>query len=320
MKRIEVLNLPQVFESLKDAKGLGFAYAIMKNKKIIAAEKENLMVTMPVIPKYNQYLSEMNALIKDFCVEHKEGSPILLEGLEMLEGKSKEEFEEAVNKLHTEYKDVIAERKNNIDEYQAFIKDDSDIEFYTINESNLPSELTLHELLMLAELIRFEDRESEPIELTKYQLLTYVNIFSHIFDVPSLSSVNCEARNKCLYNFVVFRTAHKELHNDPIIKDWLMYEKERKALAAKHAAMDIFGDVLVQHSKNGQDDKFVIKDEASFNAELTVLNEKYEKELTAFYNFLNQKITINIYKINQEEFPQTMSLDNLQTLELFIKN
>ena len=320
MKRIEVLNLPQVFESLKDAKGLGFAYAIMKNKKIIEAEKESLMTTVPVIPKYNQFLSEMNALIKDFCVEHKQENPVLLEELEMLEGKSKEEFVEAVNKLYEEYKDVIVERKSNIDEYQAFIKDDSDIEFYTISESNLPSELTLHELLMLSELIRFEDRESEPIELSKYQLLTYTNIFSHMFNVPSISSVNCEARNKCLYNFVVFRTAHKTLHNDPIIKDWLLYENARKALAVKYAATDIFGDVLIKHSKNGQDDQFVIKDEAGFNAELTILSEKFEKELTAFYDFLNQKITINIYKINQDEFPQTMSLDNLQTLELFIKN
>lgn len=320
MKRIEVLNLPQVFENLKNAKGLGFAYALMKNKKIIEAEKENLNTTLLTSEKYKQFLTEMNALIKDYCVEHSGNDPILLESVELLEGKDKVEFENAVKKLQDDYADAISERKFNIDEYQSFIKDDSDVEFYKINESYLPDELTLHELIMLSELINFEDREKESIEITKYALLTYTNIFNRMVNIPVLSSVNCEARNKCLYNFVLFRNAHKVLYNDPIIKDWLVYEKERKDLASKFAATDVFGDVLIKHMKDTQDDQFVIKDEVGFNESLSKLNEKYEKELTAFYDFLNQKTTLDICKIKQDELPESMNLNDLQTLELFVKN
>jgi hypothetical protein len=320
MKRIEVLNLPQVFESLKNAKGLGFAYALMKNKKIIEAEKENLKNTLPTSEDYQKFLTEMNALIKDYCVEQTGDSPILLESVELLEGKDKIEFENEVKKLQTSYAEAISERKANIDEYQSFIKDDSDVEFYRINESYLPDESTMHELIMLSELINFEEREKETIEITKYSLLTYTNIFNRMVNISSLSPANCEARNKCLYNFVIFRNEHRVLYNDQIIKDWLVYEKERKNLASKFAATDIFGDVLIKHSKDTQDDQFIIKDDTGFNTELGLLNEKYEKELTAFYNFLNQKINLDICKIKQDELPESMNLNDLQTLELFIKN
>lgn len=320
MKRIEVLNLPQVFEGLKNAKGLGFAYALMKNKKIIEAEKENLMTSLPVIENYQKFLAEMKALLEDYCIVDQDETVILLDKVVMKEDKSKEEFEIEVNKLYTTYKDAIKERRDNLKEYQNFIKEDTDIEFYKINESNLPDELGLHDLLMLCELIKFEEREVEAIELTIYQILTYVNIFNKMTDVPILSSVNCEARNKCLYNFLSFKNMHKVLYSDGIIKSWSEYEQKRKLLAESHASIDIYGDVLVQHSKNSQDDQFVIGDMSKFNIDLEALNLEYEKELKAFYEFLNQKTSIDICKIKQEELPESTSLEDLQSLEIFIKN
>jgi len=319
MKRIEVLNLPQVFENLKDAKGIGFAYALMKNKKVIDAERDNLLKTIPTVERYQKFLATMGELVKEYCVIEKEGEPILVDKVVLKEGLDRAIFTSKVNELQIEFAEAIVERRDHIHEYQDFVKEDADVDFYRLSEGALPDELTLHSLLMLAELINFEERPKESIELTKYQLLTYTSIFKNTIDIPVLSTTNCEARNKCLQNFVIFRNEHKKLYNHAIIKQWLNYEDERKALAESFAATDIYGDVLIQHSKDSQDDQFVIKDMEAYKVDLEKLNTKYEKELTTFYNFLNEKMSIGICKIFQDELPSDISLEDLQTLELFIQ-
>lgn len=316
MKRIEILNLPQVFEQLKDAKGLGFAYALMKNKKIIEAERENLVTTIALKDDYRLFLNKMNTLLEEYVIKT---DVMQLETVEMQPEKSREEFTEKVKALHVEYAEAIKQRREDLREYKDFIKQDANIDFYYINESHLPDNLTSHDLLMVSELINFNQRTKEKVELSRYQILSYTNIFSNMIEI-STYGVGCEARNKCLQNFVILRNKHSELYNNEIIKDWVRYENERKELAESCADIDIYGDVLIKHNTSTQDDQYVIKEMDLFSSKLSELNSKYEKELAAFYTFLNEKVEIDICKITPEELSQDINLDQLQTLEIFLKN
>lgn len=320
MKRIEALNLIQLFEQLKNVMSIGFAYALMRNKKILDSERENLSKTIELTEKYSQFVKQMQSILEEFCIIDTQNPVILIDSVKLKEGKDRQEFIKAVLDLRELYSEEIANRRTLLREYQEFMGEEADIDFYKINESSLPTELSFHKLIMLSELIKYEERELETIELTVYSVLTYTNIFMKMIDIKALSSVNCEARNKSLFNFVQFRKKHKLLYSDPIIQRWVTYEKERKLLAESYSDTDIFGDVLIQHNQTSQDDQFVIKDMKAFEEALSTLNQKYEKELTDFYEFLNQKTSIDICKLNQEDLPEDTTLEDLQTLEIFIKN
>jgi len=319
MKRIELLNLPQVFEEMKHARSVSFAYGLMKNRKLIDAEKENLAKTLDMTPNYQKFLKEVQETVNDFC-EKENNNVITFETVKLKEGKILEDFKTAIYSLREIYATDIESRRKDIREYQKFIRDDVDFDFYRIAESSIPTELKLQNLIAIAELINFKDRDQKAIEFTNYQLLTYIELYRNIFDLGSKSSVDNEARNKMLINFVELRKKHSEIYKNSVVQDWLVYEEKRKDLAEKFAETDIYGDILIQRGDTGAEDQFVIKDIESYNKALEVLSKEFEMTLNQFYSFLENKTKVNLSLLKQSELPEDMTLEDLQTLDIFIEN
>lgn len=318
MKRIEVLNLTRVFESLKNAKGINFAYALMKNKKIQSVEEEHLKTSLVTSDRYKEFVEKVSGLVKSKC--DIEGDVVTLENLKVKEGEDLDALKTSILEFQKEYAEDIAQRKTAVREYQSFIRDDSDAEFYKIKETHLPDELTLQDLIMLSEIVDYDEYELSKQEFTNYSILIYSNLFNQIIGLPTLADLSPIVRNKCLLNFTLLRKAHKELYASEIIKNWLAYEEKRKALAESFASTDVFGDSLVQKNEQNQDEQFVIVDQESFQKELTLLGAEYEETLKAFYDFLNEKRDVDLCKFAQSELPDTFSLTDLQVFEIFLKN
>lgn len=317
MKKIEVLNLPQAFEQLKEAKGVNFAYALMKNRRIIDSEKEDLTKSITNEPDYLAFISKIKAVITEYC-DVAEGEIIVPESVKLKDGKDRKSFILSIEELKDAHAESIINRKKMIKEYNDFLREDADITFYKISEQHIPEYLGFGELLMLAELLSFDEtNEKMNIKVTNYQILVYINLFRELLKSDSIHSLTGSARNKLLRNFLAFREKHNILSQNPVIKDWNSYEEVRKNLAESLAATDIFGEVLIQKSEAEGQDQYVIYDQEVFTQKLQELSEEYKEQIEAFYNLLNETLILEVEELKLEELPEDFALEDLDKLSIF---
>lgn len=148
MKRKDLYNLLAGFESVKDLKGVKFAYARAKNKKLILAELELLKDITKDPDEFIDYDKKRIELCKVYCKKDDEGNAIIknnkYEGL-----KENTEFIKKLKELNEKFKEVIDKRKKQAEEYQKLLDEEIDFEFYKIKLDNIPSDITGAQLEMI---------------------------------------------------------------------------------------------------------------------------------------------------------------------------
>lgn len=311
MKIIDVLNLEQSIDVLSEVKHMQFAYALMKNKKIIETERELLNQGLIPIESYKEFVDKVTALTKEYCDLKDKPDVLTKKSLTFIEGKDAQEFFDKLDSLHEEYKSAIQERRKQLNDYNQFLQTDVDINLYKIKESNLPEGLSFAELFPLSIIVDFFEHPLKEIELSNFEILTYLDLF-----LKDISDATC--RNKLLHNALIFKQEALKLMSTDTIKNWTIFENKRKALAESHAEIDIYGEILVYGSKEQVGNQYAIKDKEAFDADLTKLNAEYESELKEFYDFLSLKTTVKVAQISQDELPSDVSFKDLKSLELFI--
>lgn len=311
MKIIDVFNLDAAMEQLENVRGMSFSYALMKNKKIIKQEKDTLTHILPEIPGYKDFINEVNNLLREYCVIDEGMKVFVPKRLEMLEGKPQDEFLTKLAKLHDDNKHLIVARRDQLKEYNEFLQQVPNIEFYHIKQEHIPEEVSFQELYSLIELITFPEEKQKEVEISKYEIFTNLDLFNVNSSYPPL-------RNKLLQNALIFKKASQELLLDPVVVAWQEYEKQRKQLAESFAEKDAYGDVLVTGSQDKVGNQYLIEDRDSFQTALNELNVKFEPELTAFYALLAEKQTISVVEIHEEDLPTDLSLKELKSLDLFL--
>lgn len=319
MKKIEVLNLPKGFEELKDVSAVNFAYALMKNRRIIEAEKEDLTKAITNEPNYLAFISKMRSLVTEYC-DVEEGELIVPTEVKLKDGKDRKSFILSVLELKEEYSQEITDRRKIVREYNDFLREDAKIEFYKIRSVHLPEEVPFGKLLLLSELISFEKEiPTIDIQITNYQTLVYVNLFRELLSSEKIYNIGGDLRDKLIFSFLNFRNAHQALSNTPELKSWNEYEEERKLLAESFASTDVFGEILIEKMPDGQD-QYVIEDQAKFAEALQKLSEEYKETIDNFYSLLNKTMTLSVAKISLDELPTDFSLEDLDKLQLFFED
>lgn len=313
MKKVDVLNLEQIIENFKDVKNLHFAYALMKNKKIIEQDRDLLIKAIIPIDSYKEFTDKVKSLLKEYCLP-SEDEIIIVEKLVPREDKDFEEFKTKLSNLHLEYKAQILGKRDQLREYNKFLDGPADLQLYKIFIKHLPEQLSFGDLYPLIEIIDFTDvthTSTKSIELTNLQILTSLELFP-------LDLVAIEARNKLLYNALILKKLAAELMNSPEVKNWESYEASRKFLAEKHSRTDVYGDVLVYGSKEKTGNKFAIKDQEAFDADLAKLNEENEDVLKTFYEFIAKKTTLDVIPIEKDILPLNFSFQELKAIDVFL--
>lgn len=312
MKKIDVLNLEQTIESLKNVKNLHFAYALMKNKKLIDSDKDSLITAIIPIDNYKLFVDEVNKLISEYCLPHKD-ELVIVENLKPKEDKDFGEFKVKLKELHVKYAEQIHGKQMQLKEYNNFLAEEANLDFYKIKIQHLPEDLTFAQLYPLIELIHFNnDLDTlHSIQLTKLQILTSLELFP-------MDIVDNPARDILLRNALILKNASKGLLQDPQMLGWNEYEKERKALAENFSRIDVYGDVLVYGNKGGAGNKFAIEDQPAFDAQLVELNTKHEETLKNFYTFIAEKTGVMLYKLTEDMLPANFSFEELKTIEIFL--
>lgn len=141
MKRKELYDLLNGFETVKDLKGVKFAYARAKNKKLVLAELELLKDVLKDSEKFVEYDKKRIELCEVYCTKDDKGKPVIKN--RKYDGLTKnEEFTKKLEKLGEEFKEVIEQKKKNAEEYQTLLDGEVDIPLHKIKLDDVPSDIT----------------------------------------------------------------------------------------------------------------------------------------------------------------------------------
>lgn len=141
MKRKELYDLLNGFETVKDLKGVKFAYARAKNKKLVLAELELLKDVLKDSDKFVEYDKKRIKLCEVYCTKDDKGKPVIKN--RKYDGLTKnEEFNKKLEKLGEEFKEVIEQKKKNAEEYQTLLDGEVDIPLHKIKLDDVPSDIT----------------------------------------------------------------------------------------------------------------------------------------------------------------------------------
>jgi hypothetical protein len=125
-------------------------------------------------------------------------------------------------------------------------------------------------------------------------------------------------------------TLENEISNFQVMlkptEDYNKFETERIELATKHAKKDEKGEPITKDNQFTKENEFVLKNQEEFDKEFALLKEKHKeaidfriKQLEDFNKFAEEESNLEFYKINEDEIPETATVDDYYVLGYFIK-
>lgn len=158
MKNREIFALAQGITRVGHLKGIKFAYGIVKNKKIIDAEIENLRELVKTNPTFDEFTKVRMELIKELAEKDEKGEIKAVTNDKgqteaVIPDDKKEEFEIRLQALREQHKEAIEEQEKKEADFEAFQKEESKVEFYKIKLKDVPEDISAEEMQSIQELI-----------------------------------------------------------------------------------------------------------------------------------------------------------------------
>lgn len=154
MKKRELYNCLQALESVKDLKGIKFAYVSLKNKKKIEEEIKLFEEIVKPNPKFEEYEQNRIKLCEKHSEKNENGKPIILQDKYKITDEIK--FNSELDELKKDYNSVINERIKQINDYNEMLEEELNIEFEKINFDSIPENISPKELESIDFMINFD--------------------------------------------------------------------------------------------------------------------------------------------------------------------
>jgi hypothetical protein len=167
MKRQEIINLNTKLNEFAETKGsIKFSYAIAKNVKLIEEELEAVKKAFNIPKEYIAYEEKRTALAEKFSEKDENGNPkkrtkqVNINGTMqaaeeyVLLDDSKKKFETELATLREDYKDALENYASVTKEYEEFMNENLDINFYKITYADLPGSLSPKDVYAIFEIIK----------------------------------------------------------------------------------------------------------------------------------------------------------------------
>lgn len=153
MKKGELYSLMAGLEAVKDLKGIKFAYARAKNKKLIQDELQLFGETLKASEKFSEFEDKRVELCKKYCKKDEKGKPLTKNdsyvGLE-----DNTEFQQELVNLKEVHKDIVTERQNQVDEYNKMLSEETKLDFHKILLEDVPADITGQQLELIMPIIQ----------------------------------------------------------------------------------------------------------------------------------------------------------------------
>lgn len=150
IKRIDLLNLERILESMKTKKGTKFQYAILKNLNSIKAETKLIEDMVKPSARLEEYENKRIGFCRTHADKDENGRPIVVDNQFQFNDEGRKLFQEEVKKLYEEYKTDIDEFNKTQMEVMNF---ELEVDLHKVKVEDLPADLDGNDLEALKDII-----------------------------------------------------------------------------------------------------------------------------------------------------------------------
>lgn len=154
MRKRDLYVFIQSLNSVVELKGVKFAYAVLKNKRKIEEEIKLFEEVIRPNPEFEEYERKRITLCEIHSEKDTEGRPVIVEDKYKL--VDVDLFNSELEKLKTNYQEVIDERIRQINEYNVILDETLDINFEKLNFLDIPTNISAKELESIEFMVNME--------------------------------------------------------------------------------------------------------------------------------------------------------------------
>lgn len=157
MKNIEVLNLFQGLDSLKDLSGVKFTYGVMRNREILKPIFNSIVEAEKI---KDEKVEKLNEEIRKLAIEHakkdEKGNAIVENGTIVLENVK--DLNKKIEKLKEEDEESFKMREKHLEAYNEFLLEElkEEPEFFLIDLEDVPETITHEQMKIIYPLIKVQ--------------------------------------------------------------------------------------------------------------------------------------------------------------------
>jgi gas vesicle protein len=155
LTKVEVLNISTILSNMKGNYVNKLKYAVKRNKDLIGKEADKIRKdSEPKNVKFNEYEDKRMAKIGECAARDESGRPVQeTSNTVKIKEEKLEEFRAFIATLNEEYKEVLEERKKEIEDFQKSLEDEVEVEVYKISNDLIPEDLSQEQYEILFPLI-----------------------------------------------------------------------------------------------------------------------------------------------------------------------
>lgn len=158
--RQELLELWHGLPALADLKGFKLGYAVARTKAKLKPEVEALDEALKPDAAFQKYEEKRMELCRKFVQKDGQGNPVV-SGNEFVFGENRGAFDAEMAPLTAEYAGAIEDRKKQIEDYQAGLKELITVEVHQIAEADVPDDARVGQVEVLYRLIKEDAAKSD---------------------------------------------------------------------------------------------------------------------------------------------------------------
>jgi len=147
LTRQQVLDLHNGLHSVGNLNGVKFAYAVSKNLFKMKSEVEALQETYKPAQEFVTYEGERIKLAEEHAEKtDDEPKKIMENGIQRFVIKDKKTFDKELEVLKKKYKTALESRKEQIESFEALLKEKIEIDLHKIDIKDVPKEITAKQM------------------------------------------------------------------------------------------------------------------------------------------------------------------------------
>lgn len=153
--RQELLELWHGLPALANLKGFKLGYAVARTKAKLKPEIEALDEALKPDAAFQKYEEKRMELCRKFVQKDTQGEP-MIQGNEFVFGENRGAFDAEMVPLQEEFAGAIEDRKKQIEDYQAGLRESITVEVHQIAPEDIPEDATVGQIGTLYHLIKAE--------------------------------------------------------------------------------------------------------------------------------------------------------------------
>ena len=153
--RSRVLEIVQGYEVLKSLSGIKLAYAISKNMTALKREQESIKEAVPKNKDLEKYREQYSEILEEEAKMDENGNFIPV-GNGNVAITNLTSFKAKVKVLDEKYAVQLAAQKANEKQFEDFLSEEFEFDFFQFEEVNLPEAITVEQIGLLSEMIKTE--------------------------------------------------------------------------------------------------------------------------------------------------------------------